>query len=170
MQIETPAREYHPELISRRGEMTAWLLGIIALAAWIFLLVGDYPVFFGLPVVAVVLLLAAFSISLGNWMDRQSVIRITSDRILFRNGVRHTELEWDQVEQVKRYKHRWGDKVHVIGEQSHFSFRTFGEVKVGGEVKGRMGFKDGDEILGILLESAELREIEHDEGYSYYAR
>jgi hypothetical protein len=58
----------------------------------------------------------------------------------------------------------------VIGEQSHFTFRTFGEVKVGGEVKGRMGFKDGDEILGILLESAELREIEHDEGYSYYAR
>lgn len=170
MQIESAAREFHPELISRRGEATAWILGITALVAWIILLAGGYPIFWGLPVVAVILLLAAMSISLGNWMDRQSMIKITSSGIIFKNGVRNTELNWDQIQQVKIFKHKWGDKVHVIGDQSHFSFRKFGEVKVGSEVKGSMGFKDGDEILRTVLDSSHLREIEHDEEYYYYAR
>ena len=170
MQSEGERSQYHPELISRRGELTAWTLAILTTGAWIFLAIGDHRIFWGIPVLAVLLLLSALSISLGNWMDRQSVITVDPAGIKFTNGVRHAELGWHQIQQVKVYKHRWGDKVHVVGERSHFSFRKLGEVTARGQVKGRMGFADGEYILQTVLKSAGLREIEHDQEYYYYAR
>lgn len=163
-------QEFHPELLSRRGELTAWVLAVAALTAWLLVLVMDAYIFIALPILAVLLLLAALSISLGNWMDRQSVIKIEDDGILFSNGIRHTNLKWKEIKKVEVNIHKWGNKVHVIGEHAHFSFRTLGEVSVGGEVKGRMGFVDGDKILQLILERSSMREIGHEEDYYYYAR
>jgi len=41
----------------------------------------------------------------------------------------------------------WGKKVRVIGENGHFDFRTLGEVRLQGEVKGRLGFEKAKRIL-----------------------
>lgn len=170
MTDQLQVREFHPELLSRRGELIAWVLTAVLFAAWIFLTVGGYYIFWGLPLLAVLLLLAALGISLGNWMDRRSWIQIADDEINLTNGVRHTKLKWEQIVRVEVYPAKWGDKVRVLGENAHFDFRTLGEVEVGGEVKGKMGYPQGDQILKTILENARLKEIEHtDEGY-YYAR
>lgn len=161
---------YKPELISQRGEITAWLLASAAMIAWIVLWLGNYYVFPVLPVVAIVLILAAASISLGNWMDRHTFIKISDIQIEYSNGIRHTILPWKSIQQVEVNTHKWGNKIHVVGPDSHFSFRTLGEISIGGEIKGRMGFAQGDTILGIIIEKSGMEKINHNQEYYYYTR
>lgn len=170
MLAENHAREYTPELLSRRGEVTAWSLACAALLAWIILWIGDYYIFPILPVIAIVLVLAAGSISLGNWMDRHTFIRISDSQIEYSNGIRHTILAWENIQRIEVNTHQWGNKIHVIGPDSHFSFRNLGEVSVGGEVKGRMGFAQGDFILDRILEKTGMGEITYNQEYYYYTR
>ena len=61
----------------------------------------------------------------------------------------------------------WGNKVEVYGEKSHFTFRTLAEVKVRGELKGRFGFAQGEEILRQIVLNSNL-EIKDDPGAGYY--
>lgn len=170
MQNEPGTREYHPELLSRRGELTTWILGAAATVAWLILALGGYYVFPVLPVLAVLLVLAGMGISLGNWMDRHSLIRIDPMGIQYENGLRRTYFKWDEIVRVEVYAHRWGDKVLVLGENSRFDFRTLGEVKMRGETKGKMGFAAGGHILQTILSETGMKEIAHDEDGYYYAR
>jgi uncharacterized membrane protein len=170
MQNDLRTHNYVPELLPRRGEYIAWALAGVALAAWIILTLGGYPVFWALPIVTILLILIALGISLGNWMDRHTWIRIDADGIEYKNGIRHAKIPWGEIRQVQVYKHQWGDKIQVIGMQSHFAFRTLGELEVGGEVKGVMGFADGEQILSKILREADLKEVEHDGSSYYYAR
>jgi hypothetical protein len=170
MHSDSRTRDYRPELLSRRGELTTWVLGLAALAAWLVLALGGYRIHLVLPVVAVLLIFAAMGISLGNWMDRHSLIRIKSSGIEYRNGLRHTRLEWSEIVRVEVFAHKWGDKVRVLGESAHFDFRTLGEVEVHGEIKGRMGFMDGDYILQTILQEAHMKEVKHDDTGYYYVR
>ena len=116
------------------------------------------------------LLLAGMSISLGNWMDRRTVIRIDPNGIVFQNGVRNVGLAWREVKELRVLPTRWGKKVQVFGERVFFEFRTLGEVKIGGDLKGRVGFMEGEEIMQeIILQSQLLVIKESGENY-YYAR
>lgn len=163
-------RELTPELLSRRGELNAWLftfvvslamgvmawkLGQIPLVAWIF---------WGL------LLFAALSASFGNWMDRSTTIRVTDGGIAFGNGIRKVALSWQEVGRVNVIPARWGKTVQVIGENSHFEFRTLGEVQYQGEVRGRMGFADGEALLQEILQKTDLILDKEEKGRYYYAR
>jgi hypothetical protein len=119
-------------------------------------------------------LFSALSISLGNWMDRQTLLRLVSGGVEFTNGVRNTRMQWDEIRQVQVFPSRWGKKVRVIGEHAYFTFRTLGEVSVQGDIKGRMGFAAGETILAHILSSAQLKAVSrpggmNDGGY-YYAR
>lgn len=63
----------------------------------------------------------------------------------------------------------------MIGPKAHFEFRTLGEVKVQGEVKGRLGFAEGEQILHTLVEAGNLDEsLQNDSGPGdaryYYSR
>jgi hypothetical protein len=60
--------------------------------------------------------------------------------------------------------------VRIIGDQAHFDFRTLGELKLGGDVKGRMGFAQGELILRQILRASGLKEVEHNRNSYYYAR
>jgi hypothetical protein len=162
-------QEYRPELLSRRGEALAWGSALLVVAAWIVLGVSGRSAPAAVPVLAVFLLLAALGISLSNWMDRQTRILIDPHGITFHNGLRHTHLVWPQIRQVQVFPSPWGRKVEIVGPDSHFSFRTMGEVKVQGDVKGRMGFKQGESILKLILERAHLKQIEHPGSGYYYA-
>lgn len=108
------------------------------------------------PFLAIVLLLAALSISLGNWMDRRTRLELLPDGVHFKNGLRDVRLSWDEIRQVQVYPGRWGKRVSVIGPAAHFEFRTLGEVSVQGETKGRLGFTQGERILQRILEAADL--------------
>lgn len=151
--------DFRPEMLSRRGELIAWGSTLLVGGAWLSLQLLGQPITRAVPVLAVLLLLAALSISLGNWMDRQTVMRLDDEGISFRNGLRNTRLGWDEITRLRVLPSQWGKKVEVIGEHAHFEFRTLGEVKVQGEVKGRMGFADGEQILRRILDATHLKRM-----------
>jgi hypothetical protein len=166
---ESETREFRPELISRRGEWTAWALALAASAGMWFLYRSGY-----IPIWAWIfwafLLFSGVSISLGNWLDRNSVIRLDADGIRFENRLRRVRLRWPEVQKVAVLPARLGKTVQVIGEESHFSFKTLGEVQFQGEVRGQTGFAEGQKILDTILRKAGLELVEESNNAYYYAR
>jgi hypothetical protein len=150
--------------------MIAWGLSLVVAATWLVALQRSGSIPLAVPILEAFLLFSALSISLGNWMDRRTLIRLDGDGIAFQNGLRNVRLGWGEIRQVRALPTRWGKKVEVIGDRAHFQFRTSGEVKIQGEIKGRVGFAQGDEILRQLILSSGLKIVDHPgEGY-YYAR
>lgn len=167
--------EYRPLLLPRRGEYIAWTLALLVGAVWLFLEVTGRVIFLAMPVLMIFLLFSAASISLGNWMDRRSVLQLDSTGLSFQNGLRDIHLRWNEIQEVRAWPVQWGKKVEVIGAKTdgvkaHFGFRTLGEVRVKGEVKGRLGFEKGEEMLRVIIQHSGLEIVEHPgEGY-YYTR
>ena len=164
------AKEFCPELSSRRSETTAWTLTLvvafaIAIMKW---KIGEAPTIAW--VFGAFLVFAAFSISLGNWMDRGTVMSFDEGGIAFENGLRQVALRWPEVKKVNVIPVRWGKSVQVIGDQVHFEFRTLGQVEYQGEVQGRLGFVEGEAVLGDILEKTNLVLEKEEKGRYYYAR
>ncbi|MEN8171476.1 MAG: hypothetical protein ABFS03_01200 [Chloroflexota bacterium] len=175
-------QEFHPELIPRSGERNAWLIASLAAAAWgMIWWRADTFSWLGL-VLVLFFLAAAISISLGNWMDRQTVLSLGGGKISFKNGIRDLALSWDQIKEVRVFPNRWGKRVQVLGFDesrpakgqsginSGFVFHTLGEVEYKNKVQGRMGFKEGQSILNQILESSELEDQSNDQSGRYYVR
>ena len=162
-------REFRPELLSRRGEWTAWALMLAASVGMWFLNRSGY-----IPTWAWIfwffLLFSGVSISLGNWLDRSTVIWLEADGIRFKNGLRRVRLRWPEIQKVAVLPSRWGKSVQVIGEKSHFGFKTLGEVQFQGEVRGRTGFIEGQKILDVVLRETGLVLVEESNNAYYYAR
>jgi len=161
--------EFRSELLSRNGEFIAWSLALLLVAVWYLEGWIGFRIT-ALVFLAIFMLLAAMSISLGNWMDRRTYIRLKEQGIEYSNGLRHTHLTWSEINEVQVFPSKWGKKVRVLGEHGYFAFRTLGEVKVQGEVKGRVGFQDGEYILRQILEQSRLHEVAHTANGYYYAR
>ena len=161
---------YRPILLSRRGEALAWLSTGLMLVGWVILLLRGQDVPNFAPFMTIFLLLASLSISLGNWVDRKSVIHLGDQGVEFFNGLRHVTLTWEQVQQVEIAGSTWGNKVQVYGDLGHFNFRALGEMKAYGEVKGRMGFEQGDLIVEKIIMNAHLKEVARDGNRIVYAR
>ena len=166
---ENDPREFHPELLSRRGEWTAWALTLAASIGMWFLNRSGY-----IPAWAWIfwafLLFSSLSISLGNWLDRNTVIWLEADGIRFEDGLRRVRLNWQEVQKVAVLPARLGKTVQVIGERSHFEFKTLGEVQFQGQVRGRTGFLEGQAILDVILREAGLVLVEESDNAYYYAR
>ncbi|GAB4503562.1 MAG: hypothetical protein Fur0043_05540 [Anaerolineales bacterium] len=167
--LENASREFRPALLPRRGEWTAWGLFLVVSLAMAFLQRISYAhawawLFWGF------LLFSALSISLGNWMDRKTFIRLEADGVYFENGLRRVRLVWSEVQQVAVLPAQWGRRIQVIGRNAHFAFRTLGEMKFQGEVQGRTGFAEGQAILETILHEAGLRLKEKTNNVYYYER
>jgi len=167
--IKIPA-EIRPENFSRRGEITAWVLAILTLASWFALRARNYPVPVFFIILTLFLILAALAISLSNWSDRHTLLRLEADGMRFENGLRRVYLTWNEIHKVQIFPSRLGDRVRVSGAKTFFSFRLLGEVSFRGQVRGRMGFADGERILRYILGATGLKRFDKPgEGY-YYAR
>lgn len=164
------AQIYHPEVISRRGEIIAWLLFVILLVTWLSLIVLDQKIHWGVPLFTIFLLFSGLSISLGNWLDRHTSLAMDENGISYTNGLRKVYLKWEDVHQLRIRPAIWGKKVQVFGEKSYFDFQTHGEVKYQGELKGRTGFMQGDTILQHTLEHSGLTVEKQQGNVVYYAR
>jgi hypothetical protein len=162
-------REFRPELLSRRGEWTAWALTLAASTGMVVLHLTAY-----IPLWAWIfwafLLFSGTSISLGNWMDRHTVITLDPEGVHFENGLRKIRLHWSQIKQVAMLPARIGKTVQVIGGQAHFEFKAGGEVHFQGEVRGLTGFADGQDILDSIVKEAGLKLIERSKEAYYYER
>ena len=171
-EVEEPTliQEYHPELLPRRGEAVSWTLAILA---GIFLLVFQFlliPIPVWMILIFFLFLFSALIISLGNWMDRSTVLWFTYNEIGYKDGIRKIQLTWGELDRVEVYSSTFGEKVSVIGQARRFNFRLMGEVKLRGETKGRLGFKDGEMILKTILEKSRLFRLETNGGNRYYSR
>ena len=96
-------KEYRPELIPSRGEATAWGLTVLLLATWLILALLEQPALAAARILAIVLLVFSLGISLSNWMDRRTTLRIAPQGVEFANGLRHVRLAWDEVRQVRAF-------------------------------------------------------------------
>jgi len=165
-------KEYFPERLSRRGEWTAWGLAVVAGAAWFLLRMQRTGAVIGLGLaVVLMLLLSAWSISLGNWMDRRTSLKLNDAGVAFTNGLRNVRLIWPDIHAVKVTKVQWGGRrVQVFGPDTHFTFYTLGKVMYRNEERGRTGFAGGQDILQTILLSAGLQLIQTDAPGYYYAR
>jgi len=175
-------QEFHPEQIPRTGERNAWLITSLAIATWLMLWWRAYTFSWLGLVLVLFFLTAAISISLGNWMDRHTVLSLGDGQITYSNGIRDRALSWGQVQEVRVFPNRWGDRVQVLGfDESRpskgqskintgFVFHTLGEVEYKNKVQGRTGFKQGLFILNQVLKSSGLVEITNDQPGRYYVR
>ncbi|HWQ84139.1 MAG TPA: hypothetical protein VN363_06200, partial [Anaerolineales bacterium] len=124
-----------------------------------------------LPYLAGVVALMAASISLSNWMDRQTVLRLDPRGMFFTNGLRRVSLPWDQIDQVTVFSGSLGKRVQVVGGVQHFEFRYLSEVEVLGHPQGRLGFPDGVKILAEILRETNLQRSPNSQGDTvYYSR
>jgi hypothetical protein len=164
---DQPLQVYEPELIPRRGEAIAWgCVLLVALGILVLVLTGQ-ALSWLVVLLAAVLLLSAVLISLGNWSDRKTILRVDGEAIEFKNGLRQVWLGWNEINEVRITPSPWGNKVEVYGGNSHFAFRTLAEVKVRGELKGRFGFVQGEQILRQIVLHSNL-EIKDEPGAGYY--
>jgi hypothetical protein len=130
---------------------------------------------FWLPILGIPLILIASGMSLGNWMDRHTILKIDLEGIFFSNGLRHVQLKWREIREVRVLPAQWGKKVQVFGERSYFGFHTLGEIRANGKVLGRTGFVNGDQVLEKILSRTALIEVKkvevggQQEAY-YYSR
>jgi hypothetical protein len=163
------SKEFRPELLSRAGERNAWILTVVGIVAYLLLLGFSQPTTLHL-VIVIFLLISALFISLSNWIDRKTRLILDPEGIKFQNGLRNVALNWDEVNKVSVIRDRWGERVHVYGGRTYFSFRNLGDVKIQGKVRGQMGFPEGQEILQQILELSSLVLTEEDDRGHYYAR
>ena len=164
------AQIFHPKTISRQGERNAWILTGAALivALTLFWRLSLFPVW--IMVFTFFLLLSAIFISLSNWVDRKTILILEPNGVKFRNGLRNVQLSWDQIEKVRVFEDRWGQRVHVLGAEAHFNFRMLSEVEFRGKVGGKMGFPEGETILKEIIQVSGLSLIENQNQDRYYAR
>lgn len=162
-------QEFRPEMLPRRGEWTAWgLWVVVTLVFWAMRRLGAIP--FWAWILWGFLLFSAVSISLGNWMDRHTVLRLDAEKIEFTNGLRHVELAWDEVLKVSVFPANLGRAVQVEGRNTHFRFKTLGEFTLGGQVRGRTGFSSGEEILREIVRRSGLHRVETKDEIEEYQR
>lgn len=170
MQNSTQVRVYRPELIPRRGEAIAWSGTLLTGLIWIVLALIGNRIVSMIPILLVLLLFSATIISLGNWVDRQTEMKLSGEGVEYRNGLRHIRLSWAEIREVRVTPGRWGEKIQVYGEQGYFGFHTLGEVKLRGELRGSMGFEKGDEILRQIILNSGLQIVDRPGDGYYYAR
>jgi hypothetical protein len=103
-------REYHPELISRKGELIAWGTGLLVVIGWMILKLSDRSVTKAIPFLAVFLILSGCAISLGNWMDRHTSLAFDEDAIEYHNGLRSVRALWMEINEVRVTLSQWGKK------------------------------------------------------------
>ena len=91
---------YKPEILSRQGEATAWALAAAAVLG-LFFLSQRAPIPYWAWFLFAILMFSAASMSLGNWMDRKTVIVLTDYGAQFDNGLRKTQLNWEVIREVQ---------------------------------------------------------------------
>jgi hypothetical protein len=168
-------REYRPTRLSRRSELIAWGLVLVVGAAWLVLASQNQPAGALLPLLEAFLLFTAASISLGNWMDRRTVLRIDDTGVSYTNGLRRVKFAWPDINQVRVLPGGWGKRVQVLGESgpgnpAYFGFRTSGVVQVQGVEKGRMGFEAGEDIVREIIRRSGLQAVKSSQNGERYSR
>ncbi len=148
---------FRPELAPRTGERNAWILAFLMVILWLIFRLTAWKLPFTGEVFVIFTLGAALLISFGNWVERKTVLVLTSRGVRFENGLRKVSLAWKEIEEVRVRPAVWGKRVQVRGKGTRFDFHTLGEVKYKGAVQAKTGFAQGEEIVRQIVLNSGLR-------------
>jgi hypothetical protein len=154
-------RTFRPVAPPRRGELLAFIFAgglilVVLLRAMVMSEISYLPLF-----LAGLFLLAAILIAYGNWMERNTWIRIDADGVVFHKPIREINMRWDEIEELRSSRYRGGWSVMVTGGISRFIFHS--EIRMqssfGGEV--RTGFPQGEHVAAVIRKNAGLGDPEY---------
>ncbi len=163
---------FRPIKSSRRPELFAWILAIVLVFTSIFLIVESSIRQILTSVFAVFFVISAILISFGNWVERNTWIELSENRVEYHNGLRHVIISWLAIEEIRVFPSDIGKKILVYSAEKFFGFQTLGELIVAGKLRDRVGFEKGELILETILNQSELGDtMKHQaDGFYYYAR
>jgi hypothetical protein len=170
MSNKVPDQTFHSECLPIRGEFVAWIMTLVIGFVWICLIILKINNIILIPILFFILLVSALLIRINNYIDAHTIIHFYVDRLEFEDGLRKIILPWNEIERIVVYQSTWGKKIHVSGKERRFNFRTLGVVKLGGEIKGKIGFNEGKMILDTILSRSQLTFLETNNNCEYYTR
>jgi hypothetical protein len=145
-----------PASTPRRGEWIAWLCTLGAVMGSVLWTArsGELPaigvglaVFFGA---------AACLISFGSWVDRNTRIKWTPQRIDYHSPLRTVNLPWDEIDTLWAVRTSRSWRVGVRGGERAFAFRTGGTMRFGTSAEMRVGFPQGGSLAAFVKNQANL--------------
>jgi len=113
-------KSYRPIPAPRSGERNAWMLAFLIFVIWFFMRMSGQKVPGSVTIFLILFVVVALLISLSNWTERQTVLQLDQQGILFKNGLRKVSLKWDEIENVKVIPAVWGKRVRVFGHGKQF--------------------------------------------------
>lgn len=169
LDLSTP-QTYKPIQNSRRPELLAWFFSFCIIFILIFSpQTGLFRI--GGVILATFFLLSAVTISLGNWQNRNSVLKLSKDKIWYFNGVKELSFTWDEIQRVEVFRGRFNDKINLVSESGSISFDIIGLEQFNQDKTPYYGFREGAEILNFILKQTNLNEQKQDgSGYYYYQK
>jgi hypothetical protein len=147
---------FRPAPVDRRGEGVAWLLSL-ALAGGLFLLrrlSGGVP-WLGLVFLALLVALAAL-VSIGNWLEARTSIRIDGDGIEERTPLRSVRLAWGEVAELWAWPASLGWRILVRGAGGQILFRTGERMSSPRGAELRLGFPEGERMAAHVRSASRL--------------
>jgi len=155
---------FQPAKPNRRGELLAWACCLtLAVTAAVQARVTE-----GFPYTAVALLafffLAGATTSFGNWLERQTSVRLTPDGVTYSSPIRNLSLGWEKIETLTALPAGQGWRLVVQGAGRLFQFRTPVPPVEGGREAVPIGFPDGERMAGLIRSCARLSAPIEEEG------
>lgn len=162
---------FKPLLTSRRSEVSAWALTVVMFLVVLFAPLEGRGKLGGI-VFLVFLGLSGLTMSIGNWVERNTYLRIAEDGITYFNGAREISLGWKKITRVEVVPSRFGDRIRVNSDSARFRFQSLGNISMNEKISGRVGFEQGEQILETILEQSGLAGAERQQtnGTYYYSR
>ena len=113
------------------------------------------------------------AMTLGNWMNRNTILMMSDSGINFENGIQKVNFGWENIHRVEVHSRRVNDKIIVVGEDGHkFGIDMFNELFLNNKSGGVVGFREGEKILETILYYSYIdssRKLQA-EGYYYYEK
>jgi hypothetical protein len=126
----------------------------------------------GLYLLLVFIGLSALVMSVGNWIDRNTTLKIDEAGVSYFNGAREVSLNWGDISRIEVVPARFGDRIIVSSENAGFRYQSLGKISMSEKISGQVGFEEGAQILETMLEQTGLsgqQPRQTDSGY-YYSR
>jgi hypothetical protein len=155
-ETETTERTFSPAAVDRRGEGVGWLLtaGLAAGLAVIFWRSGGVP-WLGLVLLVILIGLSSL-VSLGNWLESNTTIRLDVAGIEERQPLHSVALRWDEILELWAWPASRGWRILVRGTGGQILFRTGERLVSARGPELRLGFPQGEQLAARVRNAAQL--------------
>jgi hypothetical protein len=147
---------FRPLPPNRRGEIIAWssavVVGLVSGALfWQGRQISSLGIF-----LFIFFSLSALLISFGNWMESHTLIRLSSEQVVYHSPVRKVTLALDDVRELWVSSAGRGWRIAVRGEGGFFTYRS--AARLGGRLNQAIyiGIEHGDRLAGLIRSMAQL--------------